>query len=123
MMTHKAEDSQVKLIAEIDKKSNLEMMAGIFGDERRFLQILSNFLSNSLKFTNPGGSVTVKLKILDEQVITDAESYISLELNVTDTGIGMSEEGVKSLFIDFGRLAENESRNKGGTGLGLSICK
>ena len=122
-MTHKAEDSQVKLIAEIDKKLNLELMASIFGDERRFLQILSNFLSNSLKFTNPGGSVTVKLKILDEQVITDAESYISLELNVTDTGIGMSEEGVKSLFIDFGRLAENESRNKGGTGLGLSICK
>ena len=98
-------------------------MASIFGDERRFLQILSNFLSNSLKFTNPGGSVTVKLKILDEQVITEAESYISLELNVVDTGIGMSEEGVKSLFIDFSRLAENENRNKGGTGLGLSICK
>ena len=98
-------------------------MSSIFGDERRFLQILSNFLSNSLKFTNPGGSVTVKLKILDEQMISNTESYISLELNVADTGIGMSEEGVKSLFIDFGRLAENENRNKGGTGLGLSICK
>ena len=35
----------------------------------------------------------------------------------------MSEEGVKRLFIDFGRLAENENRNKSGTGLGLSICK
>ena len=35
----------------------------------------------------------------------------------------MSEEGVKGLFIDFGRLAENEGRNKSGTGLGLSICK
>ena len=35
----------------------------------------------------------------------------------------MSKEGVKSLFIDFGRLAENENRNKSGTGLGLSICK
>jgi len=42
---------------------------------------------------------------------------------VVDTGIGMSEEGVKGLFIDFGRLAENEGRNKSGTGLGLSICK
>jgi signal transduction histidine kinase len=51
------------------------------------------------------------------------ESYISLRLSVVDTGIGMTEEGVKMLFIDFGRLAENESRNKSGTGLGLSICK
>lgn len=44
-------------------------------------------------------------------------------MSVVDTGIGMSEEGVKKLFIDFGRLAENEGRNKSGTGLGLSICK
>ena len=40
-----------------------------------------------------------------------------------DTGIGMSASGVQSLFVDFGRLAENENRNKSGTGLGLSICK
>lgn len=40
-----------------------------------------------------------------------------------DNGIGMSEDGVKNLFIDFGRLAENENRNRSGTGLGLSICK
>ena len=84
---------------------------------------MSNFLSNSLKFTNPGGSVTVKLEVTDQQVIDLSESYISLRLSVVDTGIGMSEEGVKNLFVDFGRLAENENRNKGGTGLGLSICK
>jgi signal transduction histidine kinase len=69
---------------------------------------LSNFLSNSLKFTNPGGKVTVKLQVLDKQDIQGSESYISLRLSVVDTGIGMSEEGVKRLFIDFGRLAENE---------------
>ena len=51
------------------------------------------------------------------------ESYISLRLIVKDTGVGMTEQGVKSLFIDFGRLAENENMNKSGTGLGLSICK
>jgi signal transduction histidine kinase len=60
-MAHKAEDSKVKLLAEIDQKKNLAMIGNIHGDQRRFLQILSNFLSNSLKFTNPGGSVTVKL--------------------------------------------------------------
>jgi len=65
----------------------------------------------------------VKLQVLDQQAIQGSESYISLRLSVVDTGIGMSEEGVKRLFIDFGRLAENENRNKSGTGLGLSICK
>ena len=65
----------------------------------------------------------MKLQVLDKQAIQGSESYISLRLSVVDTGIGMSEEGVKRLFIDFGRLAENENRNKSGTGLGLSICK
>ena len=123
MMAYKAADAKVSLTAEIDEKQNLDLLANIYGDQRRFLQILSNFLSNSLKFTNPGGKITVKLQVLGKQVIKDSESYISLKLSVDDTGIGMSEEGVKGLFIDFGRLAENEGRNKSGTGLGLSICK
>ena len=40
-----------------------------------------------------------------------------------DTGIGITEEGLKGLFIDFGKLDENSKRNSQGTGLGLSICK
>jgi signal transduction histidine kinase len=57
------------------------------------------------------------------RVKEEETNYISLRLSIIDTGIGMSEEGLKNLFIDFGRLAENEGRNKSGTGLGLSICK
>ena len=44
-------------------------------------------------------------------------------MSVIDTGVGMSEEGVKKLFIDFNKLDENSQRNKQGTGRGLSICK
>ena len=51
------------------------------------------------------------------------EYYISYELKIIDTGIGISDEGLSKLFIDFGKLDENASRNKTGTGLGLSICK
>ena len=40
-----------------------------------------------------------------------------------DTGVGMTQEGIDNLFIDFGRLKENEYRNRSGTGLGLSIIK
>lgn len=44
-------------------------------------------------------------------------------MSVIDTGIGISEEGIKKLFIDFAKLDENSNRNTQGTGLGLSICK
>jgi signal transduction histidine kinase len=50
-------------------------------------------------------------------------TYFSLQLSIIDTGCGISSEGVQNLFIDFGKLSENQGRNKSGTGLGLSICK
>lgn len=46
-----------------------------------------------------------------------------MQLSIIDSGIGISEEGLKKLFIDFGKLDENSKRNASGTGLGLSICK
>ena len=55
----------VNLKAEIDSRLNLNMIQLIHGDQRRYLQILLNFLSNSLKFTNRGGSVTVAVSVLD----------------------------------------------------------
>ena len=48
---------------------------------------------------------------------------MNFEINVRDTGVGISPEGIDKLFIDFGKLTENEQMNKSGTGLGLSICK
>jgi len=48
---------------------------------------------------------------------------VHLQLRIEDNGLGISEEGQKNLFIDFGKLTENGDRNKSGTGLGLSICK
>ena len=46
-----------------------------------------------------------------------------MKISVIDTGIGISKEGLKKLFIDFGKLDESQTRNRQGTGLGLSICK
>jgi len=42
---------------------------------------------------------------------------------IIDSGVGISQEGINNLFMDFGKLSENSERNKSGTGLGLSICK
>ena len=64
----------------------------------------------------------------DQPLITDSnklgqEFFVHLQLRIEDNGLGISEEGQKNLFIDFGKLTENGDRNKSGTGLGLSICK
>jgi signal transduction histidine kinase len=49
--------------------------------------------------------------------------YVNYQIIICDTGVGISPEGMKNLFLDFGKLDENSERNKSGTGLGLSICK
>ena len=114
ILLHMANDNNINLKAEIDTKENLDLIQAIYGDERRYLQILMNFLSNALKFTNWSGTVTIEIKVLDRQPVQDSDSelYLVLQISVIDTGIGISEEGLKKLFVDFGKLQENSKRNR-----------
>jgi signal transduction histidine kinase len=89
----------------------------VMGDPVRLHQILMNLLSNSYKFT-PKGTVTVKAVIDRED-----ENTIDTTCSVADTGIGISEEQRKKLFLPFSQIQNSSSRSYGGTGLGLSICK
>lgn len=68
-----ANRDKIEFRAEIDDEKNLDMIQLIHGDKRRYLQIFLNFLSNSLKFTNPEGRVTVALKILNQQACGDKQ--------------------------------------------------
>ena len=88
----------------------LYMHADIDGLEK----IIFNFLANALKFTDAGGTIALGYRRLDSGEI---------RIEVTDTGIGISEEDIKRLFSAFTQLDDSEARKVEGTGLGLALSK
>jgi PAS domain S-box-containing protein len=82
-------------------------------DKDRITQVIMNLITNAVKFTDPGGRITIR-------TIKDKDKAI---VEVTDSGIGMKEEDMKCLFTPFFQVDSSRSRNHEGTGLGLAICK
>jgi protein-histidine pros-kinase len=87
------------------------------GDPGRVRQILTNLVSNALKFTEHG-TVVVEISLIEA-----AERRVQLRLQVTDTGIGIPAERMDQLFLPFSQLDSSTTRHYGGSGLGLSIVK
>ncbi len=86
-------------------------------DPIRLRQILTNLVSNAIKFTERGGvTVTVECQ-------RAAVREVELRFSVTDTGIGLSREAVSRLFDSFTQADASTTRKHGGTGLGLAICR
>ncbi len=88
------------------------------GDSLRLHQVLLNLISNAIKFTKPGGNIS--LSLLQEEII---ENEALLKFAVMDTGIGMKAEKMKVLFQPFTQADTTITREYGGTGLGLAISK
>ncbi len=88
----------------------------VLGDQGRIGQIVSNLISNAIKFTKQGG---VRVVILQKSIGDDTQIVIT----VTDTGIGIADEAKSKIFEVFSQADKSISRNYGGTGLGLSISK
>jgi signal transduction histidine kinase/CheY-like chemotaxis protein/CHASE3 domain sensor protein/HPt (histidine-containing phosphotransfer) domain-containing protein len=86
-------------------------------DPLRLQQVLSNFVSNAIKFTERG-EVCVRADLVERVALRD-----TVRLTVTDTGIGISGEDSKRLFEPFSQVSGDASRRFGGTGLGLAICR
>ena len=89
----------------------------IWGDADRIAQIVKNLVSNAVKFTD-SGCVLLKARKIQRHLGTE-----QIEISVTDTGIGISEEDQQRLFQPFTQLEAGMSRRYGGTGLGLVIVK
>ena len=92
-----------------------DMPARLYGDDLRIKQILTNLLTNAVKYT-PQGSV--ELEVFYRKV---SEKKLILEASVKDTGMGIKEEDIEKLFEKFQRLDEKKNRNIEGTGLGMNI--
>ena len=94
-----------------------ELNRAFFGDGKRYRQVLMNLVGNASKFTTSG---RVTIKIAQKQL--DADSF-EITTTVSDTGIGISPEGLQLLFQPFTQEDASTSRKFGGTGLGLAISK
>ena len=90
----------------------------VVGDCMRLNQILLNLLSNAVKFTPSGGSITLDIKQIPQK-----NGGVRMNFTVSDTGIGMSEEFLKRLYLPFEQADGTISQKYGGTGLGMSITK
>ena len=110
LFKHIAEQKGLALRFNFDER----ISSWIKGDSLRIRQILNNLLSNAIKFTSHG-SVTIDVTLLAEKQ--------TLMIQVTDTGIGISEEAQKKLFSSFSQADSSTSRKYGGSGLGLMISK
>jgi PAS domain S-box-containing protein len=106
-------EKNLELVKEYD--SNIPKI--VIGDSVRLDQIILNLVSNAVKFTNHG-KITVCVDLLKEE-----EESVTLEFKVSDTGIGIAENNLETIFENFQQASSGTSRLYGGTGLGLAIVK
>jgi signal transduction histidine kinase len=90
-----------------------ERLGDFVGDERKIKQVLLNLLSNAVKFTPEGGRIGIKARQADG----------SVEISVSDTGIGISREDQPKIFEEFRQVGSDYAHKSEGTGLGLTLAK
>ncbi|MDR1028984.1 MAG: response regulator [Clostridiales Family XIII bacterium] len=90
----------------------------LIGDEQRLTQVITNLLSNATKFTPEDGEIRLEARLEGTE-----DDVCTIRFDVTDTGIGISEEQQERLFTSFQQAESSTSRMFGGTGLGLAISR
>jgi len=90
----------------------------LIGDDQRIAQIITNLLWNAIKFTPEKGAVTLAVRLAEK-----VNNIYTLQISITDTGIGITPEQQEKLFQAFEQAESSTTRKYGGTGLGLAISK
>lgn len=112
-LSSQASEKGLELLCEVDN----EVPTRLIGDGRRIQQVLTNLISNAVKFTSRG-EIVVKV-----EQIRQLPSEARLRFSVTDSGIGISPENQEKVLLPFKQADMSSTRNHHGTGLGLSICR
>lgn len=113
MFAGKLEEKGIDIILSTD----VEIPEVLVGDSLRIGQILINLINNALKFTSVG-EVELKVDLLEH-----SNSFVRIQCEVRDTGVGIAQDKIGKLFESFAQAEDSTARKFGGTGLGLSICK
>ena len=113
MMTTQAQEKKLELL--FDTSGDVPTM--LIGDPLRLGQVLTNLVSNAIKFTESGEIV------VSTRIIRKDDDRIIIRFSVRDTGIGLSEDQIKRLFQAFSQADASTTRKYGGAGLGLVICR
>lgn len=116
LLNGSAEAKNITFISRIDDSVTHHWL---YADRLHVMRILTNIISNSVKYTNPGG----KIELCAEELPCGKEGYAHYRYTVTDTGIGMSEEYLAHIFEPFSRAESATKSGVTGTGLGMSITK
>ncbi|ATX79417.1 Signal transduction histidine kinase [Mariprofundus aestuarium] len=109
----KAAEKKLELVFHVKSEVPIRLV----GDAVRLEEILLNLIGNALKFTDKGEVI-----VTVDKAAEDGET-ITLDFSVSDSGIGIPEDGMQALFEPFDQAHGDISRNLGGTGLGLTICR
>ncbi|BFM11689.1 ATP-binding protein [Simiduia litorea] len=113
IMAPAAHEKNIQLILHIDRK----LPSHLLGDPLRLKQILTNLVSNAIKFSS-GGNV-----IINAALKATEETQVEVEISVQDSGVGVSEQDREKLFQAFSQIDTSNTRKHGGTGLGLAVSK
>lgn len=122
---HRCVDNVIGLLASQADAKGLELCSiiapevpqALYGDQGRIRQVLINLIGNALKFTATGGVV------LEISMLRDLGDKVEVGCKVTDTGIGISQEGLSKVFDEFAQANKTIESKYGGTGLGLAITR
>jgi signal transduction histidine kinase/CheY-like chemotaxis protein len=114
VINFRVDQKRQNFIVRLDK----HIPSTLIGDDQRLSQVIANLLSNAVKFTPENGSIRLDTKLIEEE-----GGFCAIQIAVTDSGIGISEEQQARLFNSFTQAENTTSRKFGGTGLGLAISK
>lgn len=136
---HSVIDYVKSTLSEVAKSKNLSLVTEetenlplINADSQRLEQVLTNLVSNAIKFTPEGKTITIKSKLINSKDISINENFKDIVkklegdyimVSVIDEGIGMEEKDLLHAFDKFAQIENSLSRKAGGTGLGLPIAK